>query len=165
MVGEIIPEWWATSSGISSLLSGLLWLYATLIRIPTGKQGSAWGTLVGVEYVAAALKKQTFWNACAAGATGVAALRAHRAGVVLSPSQNWPSSARLALPRGNGEPPVKADKTSTNQLARLANATTGNYHRSIAQRPSIGRDLPSTPAARECSCVGTAAVILFCRAF
>jgi hypothetical protein len=43
-------------------------------RGPTEKLGSAWGTLVGVEDVAAALKKQTFWNACAASATGVAAL-------------------------------------------------------------------------------------------
>jgi hypothetical protein len=59
---------------IASVVSGLLWLYAALIRIPTEKLGSAFGTLVGVEEIAAAFKRQTFWNACAASATGAAAL-------------------------------------------------------------------------------------------
>ena len=71
MAAHSLCSWFAVIAG---LLSGLLWLYAALIRIPTDKLGSAWGTLVGVEDVAAAFRRQTFWNACAASATGVAAL-------------------------------------------------------------------------------------------
>lgn len=68
---------------VSGVLSGFLWFYAALIRIPTEKLGSAWGTLVGLEDVAAALARQTFWNACAAGAAGVAALSQAIATLVL----------------------------------------------------------------------------------
>jgi hypothetical protein len=71
MAAHSLCSWFAVIAG---LLSGLLWLYAALIRMPTEKLGSAWGTLVGVEDIAAALKRQTFWNAFAVGATGVAAL-------------------------------------------------------------------------------------------
>jgi hypothetical protein len=78
MTAHTLFSWIAVIAG---LLSGLLWLYAALIRIPTEKLGSGFGTLVGVEDVAAAFKRQTLWNACAATATGVAALLQVAAGL------------------------------------------------------------------------------------
>jgi hypothetical protein len=57
-----------------AFLSAALWFYAAIVRVPIEKLGSAFGTLVGIEDVKAGLKRQTFWNACAAAATGAAAL-------------------------------------------------------------------------------------------
>jgi hypothetical protein len=71
MAAHEVCSWLAI---ITALLSGLLWLYSALIRIPTEKLGSGFGTLVGLADVTAALKKQALWNASAAIATGLAAL-------------------------------------------------------------------------------------------
>ena len=56
------------------LLSAALWLNAALIRVPTERLGSGFGALVGVDVVAAELRRQTAWNSWAAGTAGAAAL-------------------------------------------------------------------------------------------
>jgi hypothetical protein len=57
-----------------AFISAVLWFYAAVLRVPIEKLGSGFGALVGLDDVKAGLKRQTFWNACAATATGVAAL-------------------------------------------------------------------------------------------
>ena len=57
-----------------AFVSAVLWFYASILRIPIEKLGSGYGTLVGLEDVKAGIRRQTFWNACAAVATGAAAL-------------------------------------------------------------------------------------------
>lgn len=66
-----IVAWLAISF---AFISAALWFYASILRIPIEKLGSGFGTLVGLEDVRAGLKRRTFWNACAAVATGAAAL-------------------------------------------------------------------------------------------
>jgi len=56
----------------SALISGVLWLYASLIKIPIGIS-SAWGKLNGVEEMSAGFQKQARWNSIAAFATAFAA--------------------------------------------------------------------------------------------
>jgi hypothetical protein len=56
-----------------AFVSAALWFYASILRVPIEKLGSAYGTLVGLDDVKVGLKKQAFWNACAAVATGAAA--------------------------------------------------------------------------------------------
>lgn len=51
-----------------------LWLYASIIRVPTDIKSGYGGPLVGVEEMSAAFRKQGFWNAAAAAATGAAVL-------------------------------------------------------------------------------------------
>ncbi|HTX53660.1 MAG TPA: hypothetical protein VMD08_09630 [Candidatus Baltobacteraceae bacterium] len=58
---------------VAAFVSGALWLYASLVRVPT-KIGSGYGALVGVEEMTTGFKKQAFWNSCAAAATAAAAL-------------------------------------------------------------------------------------------
>jgi hypothetical protein len=57
-----------------AFLSAALWFYAAVLRVPVDKLGSGYGGLVGLDDVKAGLKRQTFWNACAAVSTGAAAL-------------------------------------------------------------------------------------------
>jgi hypothetical protein len=66
-----IVTWLAISF---AFISAALWFYASVLRVPIEKLGSGFGRLVGLEDVRAGLKRQTFWNACAAVATGAAAL-------------------------------------------------------------------------------------------
>jgi hypothetical protein len=63
-------SWLSIGAGF---LSGTLWLYAALVRVPTNIE-SGWGTLVGVDEMSAGFRKQAFWNSCAAVATAAAAL-------------------------------------------------------------------------------------------
>ena len=49
------------------------WFYASIIPVPTDIQ-SGFGKLVGVEEMSAGFRKQGFWNAVAAAATGAAVL-------------------------------------------------------------------------------------------
>ncbi|MET3906249.1 hypothetical protein ABID59_000570 [Bradyrhizobium sp. S3.3.6] len=63
--------WLSIAAG---LLSAVLWFVAALVRVPTDKLGSGFGALVGMEDVAYGFKRQTFWNACAAGTAGLATL-------------------------------------------------------------------------------------------
>ncbi len=58
-------------AGIAFVAAGL-WFHAAWIRVPTIHSG--WGLLVGVEDMSAAFKKQGYWTAAAAAATGAAAL-------------------------------------------------------------------------------------------
>jgi len=58
---------------VAGFVAGTLWLYASLVKVPT-KIGSGFGALVGVEKMTAGFKKQAFWNSCAAVATAAAAL-------------------------------------------------------------------------------------------
>jgi hypothetical protein len=58
---------------VAGFLSGALWLYAALIKVPT-KIGSGFGALVGVEEMTAGFNRQASWNGYAAIATAAAAL-------------------------------------------------------------------------------------------
>ena len=62
--------WLSIAAGF---VSGALWLYAAVIRVPTNI-GSGFGALVGVEEMTAGFRRQAFWNSCAAIATAAAAL-------------------------------------------------------------------------------------------
>ncbi|MGA8157186.1 MAG: hypothetical protein WB822_13470 [Rhodoplanes sp.] len=57
-----------------AFLSAALWFYAAVMRVPIEKLGSGFGTVVGLDEIKTALKRQAFWNTCAATATGAAAL-------------------------------------------------------------------------------------------
>jgi hypothetical protein len=63
-------SWLSIAAGF---LAGVLWLYASIIKVPTNI-GSGFGTLIGVEEMTTGFRKQAFWNACAAAATAVAML-------------------------------------------------------------------------------------------
>lgn len=55
----------------AGFLSGALWFYAAIIKVPTNF-GSGYGALVGVEEMTAGFKKQAIWNSSAAAATAIA---------------------------------------------------------------------------------------------
>jgi hypothetical protein len=59
---------------IAGFLSGMLWLYAARIDVPTNISSGYGGTLVGVDDMKKGFKKQATWNSRAAIATAVAAL-------------------------------------------------------------------------------------------
>ena len=54
---------------IAGVLSGVLWLSASLIKVPT----SGFGDLVGVAEMTAGFRNQANWNSYAAMATALAA--------------------------------------------------------------------------------------------
>jgi hypothetical protein len=56
-----------------SILSGALWLFAALIKVPTNIE-SGYGKLVGVEEMGAGFKRQAQWNGYAAASTALATL-------------------------------------------------------------------------------------------
>jgi hypothetical protein len=58
---------------IASFVSGALWLYSALIKVPTNI-GSGYGALVGVDEMTVGFKKQALWNSWAAAATALAAV-------------------------------------------------------------------------------------------
>ena len=58
---------------VAGFLSGVLWLYAARIKVPT-EIGSGFGALVGIEAMSAGFNRQASWNGYAAIATGAAAL-------------------------------------------------------------------------------------------
>jgi hypothetical protein len=58
---------------MAGFISGALWLYAALIKVPTDIK-SGYGALVGVEEMTAGFKKQALWNGFAAAATAAAAV-------------------------------------------------------------------------------------------
>jgi hypothetical protein len=58
---------------VAAFISGGLWLYASLIKVPT-EIGSGYGALVGVKEMSDGFKRQAIWNSSAAGATALAAL-------------------------------------------------------------------------------------------
>jgi hypothetical protein len=62
-------NWFSTVAGF---LAAGLWLYASIIKVPTNIQ-SGYGKLVGVEEMAAGFKKQAAWNSYAAVMTAAAA--------------------------------------------------------------------------------------------
>jgi hypothetical protein len=65
-----VLSWLSVAAGF---ISGALWFYAAVIRVPTNI-GSGWGALVGVEEMTAGFKKQALLNSFAAMATATAAL-------------------------------------------------------------------------------------------
>jgi hypothetical protein len=57
----------------AGFVSGTLWLYASLVSVPT-KIESGFGALVGVEEMTAGFRNQAFWNSWAPVATAAVAL-------------------------------------------------------------------------------------------
>jgi hypothetical protein len=58
---------------VASFMSGALWLYAAVLKVPTDILATING-LVGVDKMKAGFKKQAIWNSYAALATAAAAL-------------------------------------------------------------------------------------------
>ena len=61
----------------AGFLSGALWFYAAIIKVPTNI-GSGYGALVGVEEMTAGFKKQAIWNSSAAVLQAVAMMTVER---------------------------------------------------------------------------------------
>src|SRR5215831_9296122 len=59
---------------IAGLLSGVLWLFAACIRVPTDLSSGYGGTVEGLDEMRFGFRRQANWNAAAAIATAVAAL-------------------------------------------------------------------------------------------
>jgi hypothetical protein len=65
-----VLSWFAI---LAAFISGGLWLYASLIKVPTDI-GSGYGALVGVKEMSGGFRRQAIWNSWAAGATALAAM-------------------------------------------------------------------------------------------
>jgi hypothetical protein len=59
---------------IAGFLAGVLWLYASNIKVPTKLASGYGGNVVGLEEMSAGFKRQAAWNSYAAIATAAAAV-------------------------------------------------------------------------------------------